>query len=109
MAAKFFSFAILSLGLIASCSQVAPQPTRPAIERSPQKFIGVLEHRGKFYRIEDLMDPSYRAESDDPFVKGFMADSHLATPWAGRQPDTFSRLRRASGRIPWAGDGPEEP
>jgi len=45
--------------------------------------LGLIEHRGAFYRFEDLLDPGYRAASDDPFVKSFGSESHYATEWAG--------------------------
>lgn len=45
--------------------------------------MGLIEHRGRFYRFEDLMDPVFRATSTDPFVQTFCEPSRLADPRAG--------------------------
>ncbi len=101
----------------------------PAPTRAPS--MGLIEHRGQFYRFEDLMDPAFRAASNDPFVQRFGEPGHFATPWAGQgdpretladiqirqveiwQNQTLSiDIHQVEGiqdrlpALPWAGDGP---
>lgn len=101
----------------------------PAPTRAPS--MGLIEHRGQFYRFEDLMDPAFRAASNDPFVQRFGEPGHFATPWAGQgdprenltdlqtrqvevwqNPSISIDIHEAAGlqdRLPalrWAGDGP---
>ena len=59
-------------------SDPPPQATRQS------RAMGLIQHRGQFYRFEDLMNPEYRATSDDPFVKSFAEQGHYAEPWAGQ-------------------------
>jgi hypothetical protein len=51
--------------------------------RSPVRLL----HRGRFYDVADLMDPAFRAESDDPFVRSFNPDQAIADVWAGGHVD----------------------
>lgn len=84
--------------------------TNPAEIRS----IGCVMHRGKYHDIKDLLNPTYRAESDDPFVKSFAPDHAVAVPWAGswRKRSVLERTQEVSNSpplhqdlptIPWAG------
>ena len=103
----------------------------PAANRAPTS-IGLIQHRGQFYRFEDLMNPEYRAASDDPFVQSFAEQRHFAVPWAGKgdSRETHADLDllrteiwrseiksinihdiaidqdRLRAHLPWAGDGP---
>ena len=43
----------------------------------------LLEHRGARYSLDELNDPAYRAQSDDPFVQRFDASALYARRWAG--------------------------
>ncbi len=40
--------------------------------------LGYLEHRGRTHQLRDLMDPDYRAASDDPFACQFEPRTHFA-------------------------------
>ena len=97
-----------------------PPPAAPRVHT-----IGLIGHRGQFYRIEDLLNPEYRAASNDPFVKSFAPPGqYAADPWAGMSPEellggsaqrirdhrdeemksrTLSKVLNAPGTIPWAG------
>jgi len=56
----------------------------PVVDQTPTRGLGLIEHREQFYRFEDLMNPQYRAASDDPFVRSFASPAHYAEqPWAG--------------------------
>ena len=44
--------------------------------------LGYLKHRGRLYDIRNLMDPEYRATSDDEFVRSFDPEV-LHAYWAG--------------------------
>ena len=43
-----------------------------------QPSLGYLEHRGRRYEVRDLMDPRYRADNDDPFIRNFAPRTILA-------------------------------
>lgn len=86
---------VVSLLLIAAAVYLARAPTTlPPQYRLPDE-VGILEHRGNRYFLNDLFDPAYRAASDDPFVKQFDEGLKFAgnqnardvrqVPWAGRQ------------------------
>ncbi len=49
--------------------------------------LGYLKHRDRWYHIRDVMDPEFRAASDDPFVQGFDSDRAIAQTWAGAERD----------------------
>lgn len=55
----------------------------PVVDQTPTRGLGLIEHRGQFYRFEDLMNPDFRAASKDPFVQSFNQQPHFADPWAG--------------------------
>ncbi len=54
----------------------------PPTAELTQHSLGYLEHRGRMYALEDLMDPAYRASSDAPFVREF----NVEAIWAGNSP-----------------------
>ena len=94
MSAKLNRFAVVALAIVTiafACSKPIsrkPVATTNADTNSTQiaadsHSIGLIEHRGRFYRLEDLMNPAYRAESNDPFVRQFAPDTNVAIPWAG--------------------------
>ena len=93
MGSRLNRFAVVVLAVVAVCSCQALRPgsastARKTIEARPG--IGMIEHRGRFYRMEDLMDPTYRAASNDKFVREF-GDPKFAE-WAGRG-EEFSNLK----------------
>ncbi len=59
--------------------------------------IGMIEHRGQFYRVENLMNPDKRSKSSDRFMRDFGNDPVYASPWAGMNPEENRTHRRASG------------
>ena len=63
---------IPAAGLVFSGCQVAPKTE----VRGPS--LGYLEHRGRAHDLRALMDPHYRAASDDAFARGFEPQTHLA-------------------------------
>ncbi|MHC4063193.1 MAG: hypothetical protein ACYSUI_01645 [Planctomycetota bacterium] len=76
----------LILLLIAVAGTGSCSVRRASFERGPavghdaeRPLVGYLQHRGRLYRIGDLLDPRLRAPSDDPFVREFDPD-HM---WAG--------------------------
>lgn len=125
MASRVFS----ALACLVAFGAVFLTNPPPAPTRAPS--MGLIEHRGQFYRFEDLMDPAFRAASSDPFVQRFGEPGHFATPWAGqgdpretladiqiRQVEIWQNhtlsidVHDAAGiqdrlsPLPWAGDGP---
>jgi len=76
----------LSLGLMAvGCSTPAKVSVGPGgglADEGGRAWLGYLKHREWVYRLEDLLDPRYRAASDDPFVRQFEA-RHMYADWAG--------------------------
>ena len=66
---------------VGSCSQRAPRPwvAGVAADDAKKPLVGYLGHRGRLYRIEDVLDPTFRAESDDPFLR----DLDPREMWAG--------------------------
>ena len=66
---------------VGSCSQRAPRPwvAGVAADDAKKPLVGYLGHRGRLYRIEDVLDPTFRAESDDPFLQ----DLNPREMWAG--------------------------
>lgn len=122
MSAKLNRFAVVALAILAmalSCSK-GPSPKTVATTNADNKStqfaadsnsIGLIEHRGRFYRLEDLMNPAYRAESNDPFVRQFAPDTNVAISWAGMNPAEKERLDASSSHkslrpLPWAGLNP---
>jgi len=112
MGSRLNRIGVVLLAVVAIC---ACQSVRPRISPVPAKSvevpplgIGLIAHRGKFYRLEDLMDPAYRAASSDKFVRDF-GDSHIVTGWSGatrEERDAADRRRRILTREPWAGLDP---
>ncbi len=89
--------AILMAGGVACGIQGVPSPQESTpldaklIDAKGRASLGVLEHRGTRYELRDLLDPAYRATSEDPFARDFdplrlLAADPVATPtiWAGR-------------------------
>jgi hypothetical protein len=76
--------AILTLLVVAAgtgCGAAQSNTPTPGIiqaEVHDRPPLGVLEHRGRFYDLRDLMNPDYRAASTDPFVRDFSPDTVLA-------------------------------
>lgn len=110
MVAKASRFAVVFLiaaAMVLSCSKNVPTRTvsktdpdvKPAQIEAGSSNIGLIEHRGRFYCIEDLMDPAYRVDSNDPFVRQFAPDTNVAIPWAG-----LSREEKNARPSSWAGD-----
>ncbi len=107
MAAKLNRIAVVMLAVVAvACIPSIKQGPKQSAETNTNEMpnIGLLEHRGRFYRIEDLMNPAYRAESNDPFVRKFVPDTNVAIPWAGTNNDQHPR--KAKPDI-WAGTNPD--
>lgn len=80
---------LVSALLIAAAVYLADDPTSQTQSDRPKSNLGFLEHRGKRYWLSDLMDPAYRAASDDRFVRQFGQQPHVAM--------------RENGHIIWAG------
>jgi hypothetical protein len=76
----------LLLGLIiAGCvtpAQVTERPRSEPTEEKGRAWLGYLMHRARVYRLDDLFDPQYRADSKDHFVRQFQPDETYAD-WAG--------------------------
>lgn len=77
---------VLLLGLAVVGCAVTPKATDSgkgdAFDGVKPSALGYLEHRGRLYRLEDLLDPRFRAASADPFVREFTARG-LHAVWAG--------------------------
>ena len=69
---------VVSVGSRPTASEPVLADVPPAGEGG-QPRLGYLEHRGNMYALEDLMDPEYRAASDDDFVRTF----DPGAVWAG--------------------------
>ncbi len=78
--------AMFLLGILASgCSTPAKVSVGPGGRLADERgraWLGYLKHRERVYRLEDLLDPHYRAASDDPFAREFEPDNVYAD-WAG--------------------------
>ncbi|UCD27874.1 MAG: hypothetical protein JSV03_12320 [Planctomycetota bacterium] len=76
----YFSFLITVMVGVGSCSTLQHPSDSSAgfftAEGLPS--LGYLEHRGRRYEVRDLMDPEYRADSEDDFVRKFNPDAMLA-------------------------------
>jgi hypothetical protein len=65
--------------LIGGCAQaVRPVRDAQAAVRPARPPLGVVEHRGRRHELRDLLDPAYRAASDDEYVRDFDPDRALA-------------------------------
>lgn len=60
----------------ASLALAGCQVASTAQPKSPS--LGYLEHRGRTHELRDLMDPAYRAASDDRFAREFEPGTHFA-------------------------------
>jgi len=71
--------------LLCGCGTQAtgPAPSGFTAEGGARSRLGYLEHRGRQYAVEDLLDAEMRAKSDDPFVRSFTPDTTYVL-WAGR-------------------------
>jgi hypothetical protein len=67
-----------------------PCRSSPPTAELPRYSLGYLEHRGRMYALEDLMDPAYRASSDAPFVREFDVDNFWAGSGSRVSPDAHS-------------------
>src|SRR5712671_5250188 len=107
---------LLAVVAVCSCQALRPHPG-PAMGKTidARPGIGLIEHRGRFYRMEDLMDPAFRAASNERFVKNF-GDTHIVRDWAGMNPEDHLKLQRGAvaerRRLlrlePWAGMNPTD-
>jgi hypothetical protein len=73
----FGALSCLGLGACSSIERPAAQSPGQALQKAPSA-LGYVEHRGRRYDLRNLMDPAYRAASDDPFVRGFSPETALA-------------------------------
>ncbi|MEK6644171.1 MAG: hypothetical protein AABZ08_09695 [Planctomycetota bacterium] len=90
MAAKINRIAVgvLAIVVVFSASRVSQSPRAGARPMpNPKNSVGLIEHRGRYFFVEQLMDPKFRQTSGDPFVQGFEADTILVEPWAGTNPE----------------------
>ncbi len=121
MAAKINRIAVgvLAIVVVFSASRVSQSPragARPS--PNPMNSVGLIEHRGRYFFVEQLMDREFRQVSQDPFVREFTINDTVAEPLTG--PDFEQELPRRSHRnllgdwkdvparpLPWAGMNPE--
>ena len=77
LASFIFAIVVLSLGAcqMPPKGQAAPAVDNPKADRSS---LGYLEHRGRRHALLDLMDPAYRATSDDPVARNFDVADYYA-------------------------------
>ncbi len=78
---------------LASCSaENTGLPVDPAPTSEPGRAsLGYLRHRDRWYHVRDVVDPAFRAASDDPFLKRFDSDRAIADSWAGAHRDLDDR------------------
>ncbi|MHC4444251.1 MAG: hypothetical protein ACYTF1_16340 [Planctomycetota bacterium] len=83
---KAWFLVVAALVTIAGCSAVRYRSTCPnsAVMDHDRPSLGYLDHRGRQYEIRDLMNPAYRAASDDEFVRKFNIKTTLADFWADK-------------------------
>lgn len=88
MARKIAAILVLgfiSTGLVGCAGSVSAFPMEflpPQPE--PQDQQAFLEHRGRFYALDDLMDSEVRAKSRDKFAREFEPDKMIGVTWAGQ-------------------------
>ncbi len=79
-ARRRFGLLLLPSVIIFNCTPENPTPdaAAPAGNQDRSTF-GSFEHRGIMYDIDDLMDPQFRANHNDPYVREFdpMVDFRL--------------------------------
>ncbi len=72
-ARRRFGLLLLPGAIIFNCTPESPTPdaASPAADNQDRSTFGSFEHRGIMYDINDLMDPQFRANHDDPYVREF--------------------------------------
>jgi hypothetical protein len=70
LASFILTIAVLSLG---GCQTPQSGPARQGLNNAndDRGSLGYLEHRGRRHALLDLLDPAYRAGSDDPVARNF--------------------------------------
>lgn len=71
------TFCILLSG---ACSRAQWPVAQATVQPQPgaKSALGFVEHQGRRYDLRNLMDPAYRAASDDLFVRNFSPETALA-------------------------------
>ena len=72
-ARRRFDLLFLPSVIIFNCTPENPTPdaASPPTDNQDRSTFGSFEHRGIMYNISDLMDPQFRANHDDPYVREF--------------------------------------
>ncbi|MCH8963637.1 MAG: hypothetical protein IIB58_01645 [Planctomycetes bacterium] len=72
-ARRRFALLLLPSVIIFNCTPANPTPDAapPPADNQDGSTFGSFEHRGIMYDISDLMDPQFRANHDDPYVREF--------------------------------------
>ena len=72
-ARRRFALLLLPSVIIFNCTPQSPTPDAASAptDNQDRSTFGSFEHRGIMYNISDLMDPQFRANHDDPFVREF--------------------------------------
>ncbi|MCB9858682.1 MAG: hypothetical protein H6818_23640 [Phycisphaerales bacterium] len=87
---RHIAMLLLTVVVVHACGDAQVQSIGNAVlpdsRVPPPEEIALVEHRGKFYSVKDLTDPTYVAQSDDPFVKNFAENQNVAVEWAGMLP-----------------------
>jgi len=80
-ARRRFGLLLLPSVIIFNCTPENPTPdmASPPADDHNRSTFGSFEHRGIMYDIDDLMDPQFRANHNDPYVREFdpMVDFRL--------------------------------
>jgi hypothetical protein len=80
-ARRRFALLLLPSVIIFNCTPENPTPDGASApsDNQDRSTFGSFEHRGIIYDISDLMDPQFRANHDDPYVREFdpMVDFRL--------------------------------
>ncbi len=82
----FVVAAILTLSGCQPWNRLAPQSQAPS--------MGYLQHRGTQHAVRDLLDPTYRAASQDSFVQKFDPHTCFADLQAERSLPLLMRVDR---------------
>ena len=72
-ARRRFGLLLLPGVIIFNCTPEKPTPDAASspVDNHDGSTFGSFEHRGIMYDINDLMDPQFRANHDDPYVREF--------------------------------------
>ncbi len=70
-ARRRFGLLLLPGAIIFNCTAKSPTPDTAPADNPDRSTFGSFEHRGITYDINDLMDPQFRADHDDPYVREF--------------------------------------